>query len=206
MGQISFQRVILSFVISTLIFISVFMISYWVVLSKYQGNLATQQQIWERMSFIYTSNITDCNDYLTNISIELDKAGAILGILEERMGKNNPDVIFLKEDYSLLELEHLYNIKKYIKQCNEKITTILFFYSNKDKYLDDAETKGYILSKVKKDNPKKVMIYSFDYDLNTEPINNLKEVYHIRKPNVIVIDEQMIIEHFNDIDDIKQYV
>lgn len=206
MGHVSFPRIILSIVISTILFISVFLVSHWVVIYGYQKNVELQQQIGQRISFIESNNFTNCNNYLSNISIELDNAGMILGILEEKMGKNNLDVISQKENYSLLELRHLYGIKKYIKYCNKDVTTILFFYSNNKRYSDDAETKGYILSKLKRDNPEGIMIYSFDYDLDTETINTLKELHYINRPNVIVINEQVIIADFNNIDDIKDYL
>ena len=206
MRQVSFPRIILSFVISTILFVSVFLISHWVVISEYQKNIEMQHWLGQQISFLDSNNLTDCNNYLADISIELDNAGVILGILEEKMGKNNPDVISQKENYSLLELRHLYGIKKYIRYCGKDTTTILFFYSNNVRYSDDAETKGYILSKIKRDNPKGIMIYSFDYDLGTETVNMLKELYHISRPNIIVINEQVIIADFNDIDDIKGYI
>lgn len=206
MRQVNFPRIVLSFVISTILFVSVFMISHWVIISEYQKNIEIQQQLGQQLSFIDSNSLTDCDDHMTNISIELDNAGIILGILEEKMGKNNPDVISQKENYSLLELRHLYGIKKYIRYCGKDATTILFFYSNQNRYSDDAEQKGYILSKIKRDNPEGIMIYSFDYDLNTETVNMLKELYHISKPNIIVINEQVVVADFNDIDNIKGYI
>jgi len=206
MGQISFSRIVLSFLISTLLFISIFIISNWIIISEYQRNTELQQRIEQKIYFIDSNAIQNCTDYLTTASIELDNAGSILGILEDRLGKNNPIVISQKENYSRLELKHFFSIKNYMKRCNKNITTILFFYSNKKEYTEDAEIKGYILSKIKRDDPERIMIYSFDYDLNTETINILKELYNIKKPNIIIINEKTILYDLKDINDIIDYI
>jgi hypothetical protein len=59
--------------------------------------------------------------------------------------------------------------------CNTSFVSLLFFYSNEEQYQDKSELYGYILSRFKDENPSRVMIYSFDVNLNSSSINELRK-------------------------------
>ena len=56
----------------------------------------------------------------------------------------------------------------------------------------------------KKLNSDKIMIYSFDYNLESSIINKLKRDYNITGAPIIVIDEQRQI-YARNIDDLEPY-
>ena len=96
-------------------------------------------------------------------------------------------------------------IKDYNKKCAENIPIILFFYSNNDNFIDAAESTGYILSSLKTQE-NKIMVYSFDFDLDTNLITLLKNKHNIKQPNTIVINEIKNIENLKNINQVKEYI
>ena len=205
MAKIEKFKLLISFIIGTILFIAGFLASNWIVLFGYQRNIELQQRIGEKINLMDSESQIYCENYQPEISTELNEAGSFLMLLEKKFGKNKPEIILQKENYSMLELKHFFSVKNYAQKCQKSITTLLFFYSNKEDYLDDAETKGFIISKLKELNPAGIMAYSFDYDLDSDVIRNLKDAYNVQKPNTAVINDKIILEQFNDIDDLTPY-
>lgn len=203
------NRIILSFVIATILFISIFLVSYAISYSKYESIVSNQEDIYYNLLSIELEKeliVSSCdffNSYY--ISRELEEMGSIINILEERFGKKDEKVIKQKEIYSMLEIQHFNLIKEHNKICNKTIPTILFFYSNEENFVDSAEKKGYMLDSLKKIN-KDIMIYSFDYDLDNNLINILKKKYNIDKPNLIIMNEKHKIEELQNINELVNYL
>ena len=67
----------------------------------------------------------------------------------------------------------------------DKIDTILYFYSNKED-CNDCEQQGYVLSYIKKKYPS-VRVYSFDINIENQAIDIIKENYDINiAPSVVI--------------------
>jgi len=200
------KRIILAFIIATIIFIAGFLVSYMISYSKYQSVNAAQESI--RYSFLnidlekqLISSSCDLFD-ISSLSEELGYMGSIIGVLEERFGKIDSRVIKQKQVYTMLEVQHFLLIKEHSENCNSELPIILFFYSNHEDWIDQAEKMGYILSSVKTKNPE-VMVYSFDYDLDMSLINILKKKYDIKQANTVVVNEGPKLTNFNNIDEVE---
>jgi hypothetical protein len=206
--EIDYKKAAIAFILGNIFFIAGFMVSSWIVMNEYNKNTELQGQISELITYMdrQAENPNFCDDYDLELSIKLNEAGSTLTILEEKFGKTSPEILAHKANYSILELKHFFSIKSYIKKCGKNISTVLFFYSNEPDFLDDAETKGYIISKLKADKPVDIMVYSFDYDLDTSVINNLKDIYNIEQPNTALINEKTLLINFQDIDDLKPHL
>jgi hypothetical protein len=203
-------RIILAFFIATLIFISGFLASYMITYYKYKSVSLDQENIrYNLLSLQLEKELvsSSCELFdLSGISEELSNMGSIIGLLEERLGKRDSRVLDQKKYYSLLEAQHFLIVKDYNEHCNNSVPVILFFYSNQRDFLDEAERKGYILSSLKAQNPE-VMIYSFDYDLNTKIISLLMKKYKISEPNVVVIvNKDLKSEDFANLDELEEAV
>jgi len=131
--------------------------------------------------------------------------GGLLNILEERFGRRDPRVIKQKEVYSMLELQHYFLVRDYNLECDGDFLLIMFFYSNDKDLIGAAERQGFILNSLKKQN-EKAMIYSFDYDLDFDIINLLKEEHEITKPNIILISEKIKVEGLQNIEELERYL
>ncbi|MEX0920392.1 MAG: hypothetical protein WDZ69_02305 [Candidatus Pacearchaeota archaeon] len=202
-------RVLLAFLIATFLLITGFLIGYGVSFYQYQDVALQQESIrYDLLSIDLQGQMVDSCErvILSGISSELDEMGSRIGILEERLGKNHENVLDQKGRYTLLEVQHFLNIKEYNKECGENINTILFFYSNSDDFKEGAGRIGFILSNIKRKDISNIMVYSFDYNLDTQMIKVLKEIYGITSPNTIVINEEHNIVEVGSADDVEKHL
>jgi hypothetical protein len=90
--------------------------------------------------------------------------GNRLSYTEGQLGKDNPQVIRLKQQYSLLEIRDYLITKQLAAACGIKPVTVLYFYSNAGD-CSDCDKAGYALSYLHTTYPK-IRVYSFDYNLD----------------------------------------
>ena len=121
------------------------------------------------------------------LSEQLYTLGTRLDFMESRLGKNNHDVIQLKQYYSLLELRHWLYMNKLNKECNQTNVLILYFYSN----LGDCaqcEEQGYVLSYLH-DKYANLMVYSFDINMDNIALDTIKSRFEITSAPSLVVND-----------------
>ena len=128
--------------------------------------------------------------------------------LENRLGKDNWKVIELKKYYTLLEMYDWLHYKKLKENCGSNYDSILYFYSNQDDENGEPECEcdrqGFILGYIKENNPN-VRIYSFDYHLEIEEIEILKEKYGITEVPTFVINGN-VLHGFSELEAIEYFL
>lgn len=100
----------------------------------------------------------------TTLIGKLADLGTRLSYTENQLGIDNPQVIRLKEQYSLLEIRDYLITKKLADACGTKLVTVLYFYSNAGE-CTDCDRAGYALSYLHDSYPS-LRVYSFDYNLD----------------------------------------
>ena len=202
-----FGKLILAFILGTLIFCSVFLLGYTISYYKMQATALVQEDLrYQLLSMTVSEELLNdsCKSFdPLRFSDERTRVGAIISLLEERLGKTNIQVLEQKKTYSILEATNFLYIKKHNDKCNNPVPIILFFYSNKEPYKTEAGRMGYMLTTLSNQMPN-LMVYSFDYDLDSDLISLLKENYNVTSPNNLVINEVTFTDNFKDIDAIKQ--
>ena len=112
------RRYLLALMIGSIIFINGFVITSTILsiqlnrVSDLQDR--TSYSIFEdKLNYrLFDEDICSTNNFI-KISKDLGFQGASIGDLEERLGKNDDEVIFRKRFYSLVELEHFEFINEY---------------------------------------------------------------------------------------------
>jgi hypothetical protein len=202
------KRYLLALIIGTVIFLIGFGITYAVSYLEYQSVVGMQDplsyQIFQnKLQYsLFGEDICSDESY-SQISMALAIQGGFIGDLEDKLGKNNKDVLFRKKFYSLIELEHFEFVKIINKECNKKINTILFFYSNEDEEIDSSEEFGSILGVLHQRNEGNLVIYSFDTNLESEIIVSLKEKYGVKGPRFVILNEDQEFTSISNIEDIE---
>lgn len=107
----------------------------------------------------------------TTLASELSDLGNRLSYAEEQLGSDNPQVMRLKERYSLLEIRDYLLTKQLAEACGTKPVTVLYFYSNAGECAD-CDKAGYALSYLRTTYPK-LRVYSFDYNLDLGALKTL---------------------------------
>lgn len=98
------------------------------------------------------------------LTSELADFSGRLSYAEDQLGSDNPQVIRLKERYSLLEIRDYLITKRLAEACKTKPVTVLYFYSNAGD-CSDCDKAGYALSYLRNTYPT-LRVYSFDYNLD----------------------------------------
>jgi len=140
--------------------------------------------------------------------------GSRLDILEERLGKNDEDVLTQKEFYQLVEIRTLLTLKKLREECGENYTILLFFYTNED---DDpkgdselSEYQGIILNSVYDNYKEELAIFSFDINTINPALDVIREIYGVKVAPTIVIDKVddgvEVYEGFKSLDEVESYL
>jgi len=120
---------------------------------------------------------------------ELYEMNSKLANMETELGKQNPEVLELKDYYSLLEIRHWLFTKKIKEECHENKTIILFFYSNLGD-CDDCDQQGFILTYLRKKYPQTV-VYAFDINIQNSALNTVKQMYDIKTTPTLIIDDKV---------------
>lgn len=114
----------------------------------------------------------------TALMSELTDLGNRLSYTEEQLGSDNPQVVRLKERYSLLEIRDYLITRKLAAACGTKPVTVLYFYSNAGD-CEDCDKAGYALSYLRTTFPA-LRVYSFDYNLDLGALKTLEAVMKVQ--------------------------
>jgi hypothetical protein len=199
------NNLILAFVLATILFIGIFALGYLISYQKYKNVVEVQETLgYDLLTFQVGVELLgdNCKDFDAFIfTNEMEDLGRSLSLLEIRFGKQDERVLEKKKVYSLLEARHFLYILEHNAQCSNDVNTILFFYSNQEKYKDNAERIGGILSALK--NQEEVMIYSFDYDLDSTIVDLLIKKYGVDQGNRLVVNGRLFLDDYRNIKDVR---
>lgn len=201
------RRYILAFLIGTFIFVIGFIITYTISYIEFSRMSNIQDQtsyaIFEDKLYYRFFNESDCFvEKFNKISEDLREQRSIMAVLEDRLEKNNKNVLFRKKFYTLIELEHLELVRHFNKNCNSNTSTILFFYSNEKEDIEQSEDAGKILDYLSNKYPE-LIIYSFDINLESGLIVSLKQKYNVSESPIIIINEDKKITGKLDVSEIE---
>jgi hypothetical protein len=116
--------------------------------------------------------VSSTNKTSTDLTSKLDELGQKLSYTQSQLGTNNPEVVALARQYTLLEIRDYLITQKIKDACRTKTVTVLYFYSNKGDCAD-CDKAGYALSYLHDTYPN-LRVYSFDYDLDLGALSTLK--------------------------------
>lgn len=114
----------------------------------------------------------------TVLSQEVGGIGDRLAFAEERLGANDPEVLRLKERYTLLQIRDYLLTKRIERTCGFSPVIALYFYSNVPGECTDCARAGYALSYLRQTYPA-LKVYSFDYRLDLAGLRTLINVERV---------------------------
>ena len=110
---------------------------------------------------------------------ELGGLGDRLAFAEERLGATDPEVLRLKERYTLLQIRDYLLTKRLARTCDLEPVVALYFYSNVPGQCEDCDRAGYALSYLRQTYPD-LRVYSFDYNLDLAALKTLIAVEKVK--------------------------
>ncbi len=145
-----------------------------------------------------------CDIDVFELTRERTTMGLELNSLEGRLGSKNPEVIRLKKDYSLLSIRQWLLIEEAKKRCNQDYVVIVFFYSNEENR-SESQSQGLVLDYLYSKYPDKVVIYSFDINLDDPSLNTLKRILNVSSAPSVIINNRLY-EGFQEVDTLEALI
>lgn len=192
-------KYLLAFIISTLIFIIGVGVGNYISTAKLNKIDGIEQDIKsdvfgiELQYLLLTENpCSAVEENLGDYAEELYELGEKLTFMESKLDKNDPDVLRLKEYYSLLLIRHWLFLKKANEECDYGRTLILYFYSNVEGECPKCEEQGFVLTTIRKKN-EDVRTYSFDINIDNVALNTVKTMFGITAAPTLVINDKIFV-------------
>jgi hypothetical protein len=205
------SRYVWAFIIGTAIFVIGFMFTNMIAYLQFQRVTSLQDPIsyqifQDKLQYtLFGADICEEDTYI-KISQDLTFQGQIIGDLENKLGLDNPGVLFRKKFYTLIQLEHFEFVKLINEECDKNINSILFFYSNKKADLKNSEKLGDILGSVYQRNKDTLVLYSLDLNLDSEIMKSLRKKYNVGEESVVIVNENQRFTKINHINEIEQFL
>lgn len=201
-------RYIWAFLIASVAFVIFFAFAYGISYLSYEslgehtGLIAGSVEQFEDV----LANFTCDPSVHLEASSRFDLIASKLSLLEKRFGKNDERLINVKMNYSALEYRHFLITERFNRECDSDFTTIFFFYSNGNGGLQGkSDRMGFILTTLQRIYPDEVMIYSFDANLNSTLIQNLKTTSGVDTVPVVVVNGGEPFAPL-DLEDVERYL
>ena len=124
------------------------------------------------------------------ISHELRRLATQLNAAENAFGVEDPEVLKIKRQYSLLQIKDYLLTQRVAEKCGDvEPVSILYFYSNKGD-CDDCTREGHVLSFLENKYPD-LRVYAFDYNLDIGALQTLITLSDVENnlPALIIEDE-----------------
>lgn len=112
------------------------------------------------------------------LSGELSDLAERLSYTENRLASDNPEVIGLKKQYSILQIKDYLLMQEISEKCETRPVSILYFYSNEGDCPDCARA-GEVLTYLRTQYPE-LRVYSFDYNLDLSALQTLIALRNVR--------------------------
>jgi hypothetical protein len=195
-GNINWKKYLIVLIITGVIFGTALYVSDYFGQKKIQDI----KNIQDKLAIDILSSETEfsllenasCKDIAstTALSAELGSLEDKLSYTEQQRGTNDPDVLSLKQNYSLLEIKDYLLMKQISVKCKTTPVSIIYFYSNKDGECPDCQKEGYVLTQLRTDYPS-LRVYSFDYDLDLSALKTLLSINKIKGnlPALVIGDD-----------------
>ena len=210
----TWQRYILAFVIT----VALFGTAFYIASKLDQARIADIRATETAVSIDILSTETqfellgslDCSAIAQNpiLSDELNSLASRLSVAEDNLGSGNPDVISLKEQYSLLEIKDYLLMQQISQKCHSfKPVYILYFYSNAGDCAQCGEM-GDVLTYLRQAYPG-LRVYSFDYHLDLSALGTLESLRHVEAQKglpALVINNRTPVYGFKNLQQIETLI
>ncbi len=136
---------------------------------------------------------------------ELNSLASRLSVSENNLGSDNPEVVNLKKQYSLLEIKDYLLMQQIAQKCHLKPVFVLYFYSNQGDCADCARA-GDVLTYLRQTYPG-LRVYSFDYHIDLSALRTLASLRGLSGTlPAFVINNRPAVYGFKDLDQLQALI
>ena len=108
-----------------------------------------------------------------------------------------------KREYMINQIKYWLYLERLKSSCNLNITTLIYFYSNKDCNL--CKDQGIVLDYMKNKYKNNLMIFAFDKDIELNSIEIIMKSYGVKELPSIIVDGKLY-QGFIDKDSLENLI
>lgn len=139
----------------------------------------------------------------TLLTEELYRISERVDYMESQRGRNDPDVLRLKNTYSLLQIRHLLFTEHLNEECDSGYVTAIYFYDDDD-VCPDCKEQGYTLTHLRRQYPN-LRVYSFDIRTDNPAVTTIKQLYQVTgTPSVVLPKKTLGFTTYDELDALFQ--
>jgi hypothetical protein len=195
------ERYIMAAIITIIIFSLGFVLGLVIEGKRadYISNLDREQKIdfsSLQLQFTYINQLAEeknCEALVKSFDVNienLDAARIKLESYDQNSKINKEEFQALQREYTISELNYWLFAEKTEKICSTEQSTILYFFSDKEK-CPDCDAQAFILTYLKKRFKEKLLVFSLDERIKEPIIEILKKTYNINiYPTLIINDKK----------------
>ncbi len=185
-------KYIITFVITASIFGSLFFISNLLNQKRVDEMRSIQDKITidllsSETQFALLKQASCAQDVASMLTPEISRLSERLDYMEERFGSDDPNVIALKKNYSLLLIKDYLLLAELSKKCDYYPVVITYFYGSE---CEECRKQNYVFSALREAYPE-IRVYPFDASLDLSAMTTLLQIYKIPAtyPSYVVSDK-----------------
>jgi hypothetical protein len=209
--EIDWKKYVLAFVITGAIFVIAFYIASLFDNKRIADIRSTEDAVAIDILSLQTQfdlvGHLDCETIAKQpvLSDELNTLASRLSIAESNLGSDNPEVVTLKKQYSLLEIKDYILMQEIAQKCKTKPVYVLYFYTNVGN-CSDCRRAGDVLTYLRENYPE-LRVYSFDYNLDLTALKTLTSLRGV-KPEfpAVVINDRAPVYGFKNLDEMQTLI
>ncbi|MBP6858168.1 MAG: hypothetical protein KBC11_03225 [Candidatus Pacebacteria bacterium] len=142
-----------------------------------------------------------CQDLDNSIlSQEISKVADKINFSEQNVG-NADEIDLLKKQYTILQVKDFLLAKRIGERCKQTISTIFYFYGNKENCTDCLK-QGFVLDALREKYPS-LRVYSFDHNLDLSTIRALKSIYKIENTLPSLVIQGKTVSGFKTVEELE---
>jgi hypothetical protein len=202
-----YKRYFIVFIITLFLFVTGFFLSDYFTSKKVASLQSIQDQIAlnilsSETQFALLSDST-CSEGTTSVlSEQLSTLSDKLDYGERTIGTSNPDMISLRNYFSLLEIKDFILLKQINARCHSVTPYILYFYSSGEDCADCA-SQWRAISELRDEYPE-VRVYVFDYHTSLSAAKTLENLYKVTGTLPAVVIDGKTYATLTNIDTLKK--
>jgi len=123
----------------------------------------------------------------------------------EKANRFTPTIFVEKERYALLDLQFWLNSIDMKRICNASYSTVIYFYSQYNKTVEQGFQDKVLLDLKEKCGPQIIYI-TFPSDMGITTLNVIRDIYNIEKLPAIMINESIVLYSPKSMRELEKYV
>lgn len=197
--------------LSVIVFAIAFSLGMWfdsLRLEEVKATLTDIDNLWNDARLISSFAANASCDFLLNENQKLGDRIYAEGLKIEQYEQANrftPSLLLEKKRYALLDLQFWLNSIELKKRCNADYATIIYFYSQNEKTVQQRIMDNLLWEFKQKCGPRTIYI-TLPADLDISTINTIKSNYNITKTPSLLINETVAIQQLATMQELETHV